>query len=120
MLTPLKRARVLFGSTTTQVHHYQTDQFIKSPHIWLFTICLLGHIGRVVPREELGDNCGGWLGAGWCPGPPAATSGHTGMWPRRPRDLDGQQPFLGSIIARLLHERPTPVFKKPDAGAAGE
>ena len=28
----------------------------------------------------------------------------------------GQQPFLGSIIARLLHSTKTPVFKKPDVG----
>ena len=84
MLTPLKRARVLFGSTTTRAHHYQADQFIKSPHIYGFSpyACLVT-LGAWCPaRSWVTTVAGGWAldGARVPPRPPADTleCGHGG------------------------------------------
>ena len=109
MLTPLKRASVpsVQSSTTNRVHHCfsQSPQYIFgfSPYV------CSGHIERVVRGVELGDNCGGWPGAPRTP--PAASSGHTGMWPRPP-DLDSSRFWARSLPGFYIRPKP-PSSKNP-------
>ena len=64
----------------------------------------------MVRLVELGDNCG-WGGPALVPRGQQRT-----QWNVATAAGPGQQPFLGSIIARLLHEQPPNHPKKPDVG----